>query len=128
MQITIAVALFAVTLVGSLLIVSYVLIKLPPNYFHSSHERLFMPDKHRAVRWLMLGLKNLLGVLLIIFGILMSLPGVPGQGLLTILLGLMLMDFPGKRQVESRIVGQPKIQASINRLRRRFGKPPLLVD
>lgn len=128
MQICAAFALFAVTLIASFAVVAFVLVKLPASYFHSSHERAFLTDKSPLVRWSGLVLKNLAGALLIVFGILMSLPGVPGQGVLTILLGLMLMDFPGKRDLESRIISQPRVQKSINALREKFGRPPLLLD
>ncbi|HEU4479438.1 MAG TPA: hypothetical protein VFR80_13045, partial [Pyrinomonadaceae bacterium] len=68
------------------------------------------------------------GVLLVILGVLLSLPGVPGQGILTILLGIMLLDFPGRRSLERRIVGWPKVFNAINKLRRRFDKPPLVLE
>jgi hypothetical protein len=55
-------------------------------------------------------------------------PGVPGQGVLTILLGIMLLDFPGKRALETRIVGRPRVNGAVNALRARFGKPPLILD
>ena len=71
---------------------------------------------------------NVLGVVLVLLGILMSVPGIPGQGVLTILLGLMLVDLPGKRRLESKILGQPKVLARINRLRHKFSKPPLILD
>lgn len=127
-QVLIAFLIFIVTLVGSLAVVSFVLVKLPANYFHSSHAREFLTGKNAAYRWAGIVAKNLLGIVLIVFGVVMSLPGVPGQGVLTILLGLMLVDFPGKRELESRIVGQPRVQSSINKLRARFDKPPLIVD
>lgn len=127
-QILIAVLIFLVTFIGSLVVVAFVLVKIPANYFHSSHGREFLTDKNAAYRWTGIIAKNAVGVVLIAFGVVMSLPGVPGQGLLTILLGLMLVDFPGKRGLESRIVGQPKVQSSINKLRGRFDKPPLIVD
>jgi hypothetical protein len=70
-------------------------------------------------------LRNLLAVALVGLGIILSLPGVPGQGLLTILLGIMLSDFPGKERLERKIVGYPKVLQALNRLRQRFEKPPL---
>jgi hypothetical protein len=72
--------------------------------------------------------KNLLGAVLVLLGIVLSLPGVPGQGILTILLGVMLLDFPGKRDLERKIVGRPKVREAIDRLRKRFGKQPLVLD
>ena len=61
-------------------------------------------------------------------GIVLSLPGVPGQGLLTILLGIMLLDFPGRRKLEVKILSRPQVFKAINKLRHRFGKPPLKLD
>ena len=63
-----------------------------------------------------------------LLGIVLSIPGVPGQGLLTILLGIMLLDFPGKSTLERKLLGRPEIVKAINRLRARFDKPSLELD
>lgn len=117
-----------VTFVGSIAVVTFVLVRLPPNYFHSSHAREFLTERHRAIRWVGIVFKNLIGLLLVLLGIIMSLPGVPGQGILTILLGIMLLDFPGKRGLELRLVSRPKVLQTINQVRRKFDKPPLVLD
>src|SRR5438128_1699646 len=70
--------------------------------------------------------RNALVVILILLGVLLSVPGVPGQGLLMVLIGLMLVDFPGRRRVEKALARRPGILATVNRLRARFGRPPLL--
>jgi hypothetical protein len=49
----------------------------------------------------------------------------PGQGLLTLLAGLLLMDFPGKYAMQRRLIEHPPILRAINRLRARHGHPPL---
>ena len=72
--------------------------------------------------------KNLLGFLLVALGIVLSIPGVPGQGLLTILLGVMLLDFPGKLTLERKLLSRPEVVRTINKLRGRFEKPPLELD
>ncbi|MBA3805767.1 MAG: hypothetical protein H0X14_08670 [Acidobacteria bacterium] len=120
--------LFIVTFAGSLGLVSLMLVRIPATYFHSSHDRALWVDRHRAVRWGGMIMKNLIGVVLIILGVIMSLPGVPGQGILTILLGLMLLDVPGKRGLEQKLVKRPKVLQTINQLRGKFGKPPLILD
>lgn len=120
--------LSVVTFVGSLAVVTVVLVKLPRNYFHSSHAREFLTERHRAIRWVGIILKNLTGLVLVLLGIIMSLPGVPGQGVLTILLGIMLLDFPRKRALELKLVGRPKVLQAINGVRRKFDKPPLILD
>jgi hypothetical protein len=117
-----------VTFVASIMIVTFVLVRLPANYFHSSHTREFLVHRHPVPRALGIFAKNLLGLVLVACGVVMSLPGVPGQGVLTILLGIMLLDFPGKRTLEARIVSQPRVLRAINALRARFDKPPLLLD
>lgn len=113
---------------GSLAVVTWVLVRLPATYFHSAHERDFLVERHRAVRWTGIVAKNLCGLLLVVVGIIMSLPGVPGQGVLTILIGVMLLDFPGKRRLEYGLVSRPQVLRAINGVRGRFGKPPLVLD
>jgi hypothetical protein len=123
------VLLFAVTFVGSLAVVACVLVQLPATYFCRDHPPAIPGvERHPLVRWTALVLKNLLGVVVVAVGVLLSLPGVPGQGLLTILLGVMLLNFPGKRRLERKLVSRPRVRAGINRLRARFGKPPLVLD
>jgi hypothetical protein len=120
--------LFLVTFAISLAIVSFIVVKIPPDYFQEDHPRKLWADKPPAVRFLGIFGKNLLGVVLVVLGILMSVPGVPGQGILTILLGIMLLDFPGKRNLEHKLVSRPQVRNTINKLRHRFGKPELVLD
>jgi hypothetical protein len=117
-----------ITFVTSIAVTIFVLIKLPDTYFKASHGREFWVERHPVLRWGGLIVKNLLGVLLVLLGVLMSLPGVPGQGVLTILLGVMLLDFPGKRGLELKLVSRPKVLRTINRIRQRFDRPPLQLD
>jgi hypothetical protein len=127
-QVLFGVLFSVVTFVASIAVVTVVLVKLPANYFHSSHAREFLVERHPVLRMLGIFAKNLLGLVLVGFGIVMSLPGVPGQGVLTILLGVMLLDFPGKRALEARIVSRPRVYSAVNSLRARFDKPPLMLD
>ncbi|HEX8248439.1 MAG TPA: hypothetical protein VF599_09725 [Pyrinomonadaceae bacterium] len=120
--------LFLASFVFSFVVLAVVMVKIPENYFSSHYQQSFMPNSGFLVRWGAVILKNLLGVFLVILGIILSLPGVPGQGLLTILLGLIMLDIPGKRPLEARIIKRPTILAAINKLRGRFNKPPLVLD
>src|SRR5919199_13507 len=108
-EVALGVALSALTFFGSIAAVTFVLVRLPANYFHSSHGREFLAERHPVLRALGVVAKNLAGVVLVVAGVIMSLPGVPGQGFLTILLGIMLLDFPGKRGLESRLVRRPRV-------------------
>jgi hypothetical protein len=123
----IGVAIFLVTFCASLGIVSFILVKLPADHFKRNKGK-FCADRSPMLRITAVIGKNLLGWMLIGLGIVMSLPGVPGQGLLTILLGVMLIDFPGKERLEQKLLHRPAIKGSINKLRMRFGKQPLQLD
>jgi len=127
-SILIGAALFVASFVISLAIVSFILVKLPADHFSKSHKREFLEGYNPAVRVAALIGKNILGVLLVALGIVLSLPGVPGQGLLTVLLGIMLLDFPGKHRLEQKLLSRPSIVNAINSLRGRFGKPPLELN
>nr|ALS88918.1 sodium:dicarboxylate symporter family [uncultured bacterium] len=127
-EVLIGLLLFVVTFAVNLAIVSFILVKLPASYFQESHSREFWTERPPIVRLFAIIGKNLLGVVLVALGVVLSLPGVPGQGLLTILLGIMLLDFPGKRRFELKLVSRPRILNAINNLRHRFGKPALVLD
>ena len=127
-QILFGAGLFVASLVISFGAIAIVMVKIPANYFSPNYHQNFLPDSPFLVRWGAVILKNLLGVFLIALGILLSLPGVPGQGLLTILLGLIMLDIPGKRPLEARIIQRPAIRGAIDNLRARFNKPPLVLD
>jgi hypothetical protein len=120
--------LFVITFSISLAIVAFIMVKIPPDYFHKDHPRDLWSDRSPAIRYLGIFGKNLLGVVLVLLGIVLSIPGVPGQGFLTILLGVMLLDFPGKRKLERKIVCRPQVRETINKLRQRFGKPELVLE
>ena len=124
----IGVLIFLVTFVVNLALVTFILVKLPTDYFKKNRKTTFWSGPRPAVHAAKVVGKNLLGVLLIAIGIVLSLPGVPGQGLLTVLLGVMLVDFPGKRTVEQKLLKRPAITNAITRLRQKFGKPPLQLD
>ena len=67
-------------------------------------------------------LKNAFGALLVLLGIVMLV--TPGQGVLTILAGLLLMNFPGKYRLERALVMRPGVLRALNWLRARRGQPP----
>lgn len=127
-RVLLGVGLFLLSLAFSFLSIGFVMVKLPAEYFSSDYIHDFMPGKSWIVRWSAVILKNLFGFFLILLGIVLSLPGVPGQGILTILLGLIMLDIPGKRPIEARIIKRQAVRDAINKLRARFNKPPLILD
>ena len=114
------VAVFSVvSLVLSLLLSGRMLIRLPHDYF-TSRRRPPPTSLWGKVGW------NLLGGALVILGIALSVPGVPGQGALTVLAGLILMDFPGNRLLLA-VLRRGTVRAVVDRLRARSGRPPLEI-
>ena len=102
------------------------MVRIPEDYFRHQHRRHdYVRDRHPLVHHAIVVLKNTLGVVLILAGIAMLV--LPGQGLLTLLIGLMLTDFPGKYAVEKWVVGQPGVLRAVNWLRQRAGHPPVLA-
>lgn len=80
-------------------------------------------------RWIMLGrriAKNLLGALLLLFGLLMLV--TPGQGILMILVALMMLEYPHKCRFERWLVSRKRVGSGINWLRNKAGAPPLDLD
>ncbi|REJ76825.1 MAG: hypothetical protein DWQ29_15470 [Planctomycetota bacterium] len=86
-----------------------------------------MDGLHPVLRWTVRVLKNLLGVFLVLAGLAMSVPAVPGQGLLTILIGITLLDLPGKRKMELAIVRRKRVLRAINWIRAKAGRAALEI-
>lgn len=118
-----AVLLFVGTTVFTLLVGLFVVVRLPEDYFVTPRRPR---PRHALAHIVLVALKNLAGLALVIVGVALSLPGIPGQGLLTVFVGAMLIDFPGKFRLEQRVIGRPRILAALNRIRARRGRPPLL--
>ena len=117
-----------VAAVASLALAAFVVVGWPPDRFAPGGERAFLEGRHPILRVLGFAAKNVGGILLVVVGIVMALPGVPGQGVLTILIGITLVDFPGKRGLELSLIRRPTVFRAVNQLRQRFGHPPLQLD
>jgi hypothetical protein len=111
--------------IGSLIAIPLILVRLPADYFDTRTPRHWMKDHHPVLRLLGVLVKNVVGVVFVLAGFAMLF--LPGQGLLTILIGVSLMDFPKKRVLEAKMVGQPTLLGVINSMRLKFGKPPLTM-
>lgn len=120
------VGIFLLSMLISVLIVAIIIVKLPANYFSSHYQQDFLPGSSWITRWGATIVKNLVGAVLVVAGVIMLIG--PGQGILTILIGLILMDIPGKRPLEARLIQRPTVFAAVNKLRERYGKAPFLID
>ena len=114
-----------VMFIGTLIAIPFVLVRLSADYFDVRVPRLWMQEHHPVLRVVGHIVKNALGAVFLLGGILMLF--LPGQGILTMLMGISMLDFPGKRHIEAKLIGQPTVLSVINGLRRKRGKPPLIL-
>ena len=114
------------TFVGTLIIIPILVVRIPADYFKHEKQK---PDhfyrRYSSIRILVLALKNLLGLTFIIAGLAMLV--LPGQGIITILIGIMMLNFPGKFALQLRIVQQPTVLGAINWIRMKANQPVLEV-
>ena len=112
------------TFLAFMIIVPWLVVRIPSDYFIPGrvHRRLWA-NQTLVIRRALLAGKNLLGGIFIVAGLIMLV--LPGQGILTLLVGIMLLDFPGKHRLARWIVMRRPVLWSINWLRHRAGKAPL---
>ena len=96
------------------------IVYLPADYL--IREKRPARERHPILKATFLAAKNLIGISCIIFGILLLV--LPGQGIVTILIGLALTDMPGKDNLLHRIAGNRPVAGFLNRIRRRASKAP----
>lgn len=117
-------AVSAVTFLATMFIVPWLVVRIPVDYFtHQRRHRQARQSRHPVIQVTLVIAKNVLGCLFVVIGLLMLF--LPGQGIMTILIGIMFLDFPGKYQLERRLVSSGPVFRSINWLRHRTGRDPL---
>ena len=108
----------------TLLMVPAVIIYLPADYFsHNKKRHPVLSDRHPLIQLPLLLIKNIIGLILVLAGIMMLV--LPGQGIVTLLAGLVLIDFPGKYRAERWVVERKVVLHAINWIRTRAGKEEL---
>jgi hypothetical protein len=119
-------SLSIVTLVGTLIAIPILVIHIPVDYFERRRQNPgSYHGRYPVIRLLGLALKNILGVMFVVAGLVMLL--LPGQGFITILIGIMLLNFPGKLSLELRIIRQAAVLRAMNWMRAKANKPALQV-
>lgn len=115
-----------VSFVASVVGVPLYLRRLPADYFSRREQFLYGLEgqPRRSLLWSVA--KNALGGLLVLAGLAMLI--LPGQGLLTLVVGLMTLDFPGKKRLVRRVLAYPPVFRAVNALRTRSGAPPFRVS
>lgn len=116
-------ALAVLAVLGTLVGVPWAIGRLPRDYFLRERRQVWYRVPGAPLYSFALALlKNLFGLALFALGLLMLF--TPGQGILTMLIGMMLMNFPGKYRLERKLVTQDRVMHGLNWLRLRRGQPP----
>jgi hypothetical protein len=111
---------------ATLAAVPWMLRSIPADYF--THERR-PPSRfahhHPVWRWTLRVLRTVLAFVFLAAGTAMLV--LPGQGLLTLLVGFLLLEFPGKYRFEKWCVGRPRVLRAVNALRRKLKREPMIA-
>ncbi|MHC4954251.1 MAG: hypothetical protein ACYTGZ_10195 [Planctomycetota bacterium] len=116
----------AIMLVASVIAVPWFVLRLPADALRRPNPLDAWGKQHPILRVLVIIGRNAVGIPLLLVGIALSVPLVPGQGILTILLALLIMEFPGKWRLEHRFLGSHLVLGLLNWIRRKGHKEPLL--
>ena len=109
------------TFIGTLISIPLIIIKLPSDYFIKDKNlaHRFCEDRP-LLRIILVGLKNIFGLIFLIMGFLMLF--IPGQGMITMLIGFSMLDFINMRGPVYKVVKRPSVYKFINRIRENAGK------
>jgi hypothetical protein len=113
------------SLVISVVLGPALILRLPSGYFTYRHRQAVAAERRHPVLHLVLtGTKNVIGALFVLAGLLLLV--LPGQGIITLLAGAIIMNYPGKFQFERWLVRRPRVLPALNWLRTKYGREPLL--
>lgn len=123
---TVSMALLAI----SLFALPWLIARLPEDYFTIEGQARLAAERranptHKWIKLSLRILRNVGGVLIALSGVAMLL--LPGQGIIAILVGLMLVDYPGKHRMERKLMGKPWVHRPLNWLRAKVKRQPFAV-
>lgn len=107
----------AATLAASALLIPWFIARLPADYFARDEPPTPWATAHPLLRAALLVAKNIFGLVLVVLGVLMLV--LPGQGVLTIVAGVALIDFPGRHRVVQWLASREPVMKALNWVRRR---------
>ena len=112
-----------VSFIVSIVLTPILILRIPPDYFSHERRHRVLAKQHPIIRFVLIAAKNMLGIVLILAGL--ALFVLPGQGLITMLVGLLITDYPGKFALERWLVLRRRVLPTLNWLRTRYGRAPL---
>ncbi len=111
-----------IAFVGSLILVPLIILSLPIDFFTRQSN---CNPRVGIGRLCWRAAKNLAGALFVLSGVLMLV--LPGQGILSLLIGFSLIDFPAKRRLQVRLIRLPRVQRMVNWIRLKGKREPLEI-
>lgn len=123
MQIALAFTLVSVvSLLVGLVMLPVAVVRIDADHFvREPGEERWRSRSTRERAWAIV--RTVVGGILVLAGVVLLL--IPGQGVLTIVAGLLVAEYPGKYRVERAIVRRPAVLLALNRIRCRFGRETL---
>lgn len=119
-------ALFSLAIfVLGIIATPFIIVAIPDDYFDKNQRPSRNTRLPIVVTIVLKILKNMLGIVLVVGGMAMLL--LPGQGILTLFLGLLLLDYPGKYHFEKKLIARPKILKLINWIRRKRNRKEFVL-
>lgn len=115
------------------IVISYIITQMDKRYFirkkisaNDSSENSYLMWMNSSVTYAVKIVKIIVGVCLLLCGLLMLV--LPGQGLITMLIGLSLIPFPGKHKIEQNLLSRKSVRSSLNWIRIKANKEPFIFD
>lgn len=106
-------------LIVVLLITPFIISAIPDNYFDEKTYPQKTIESQGIFSYALIIcvkiFKNIIGLFFVLTGIALLI--LPGQGLLTIFIGLLLMDYPGKYQLERKLLSYRPVLKAVNWVR-----------
>lgn len=106
----------------SLWLVTWFIIRVPEGYFIT--EGPAVHHSNRVLHYFILLLRNGIGFFLLAAG--MAMLVLPGQGVITMIMGVSLISLPGKHRLLNWILQRQRVRQTLNWIRQKAGKEALL--
>lgn len=115
------------------IVISYSITQMDKRYFirktiadEGSSENPHVKPSTGSMTYVLHIAKIIAGVFLLVCGLAMLV--LPGQGLITIVIALSLLPFPGKHTLEQKLLSRKSLRSTLNWIRIRAHKDPFIFD
>lgn len=120
------ISLTTIASIAYFIVISYIITQMDKRYFIRNKTYVEDPAQPSGPAYVIKSIKIIVGVFLLVCGVLMLV--LPGQGLITMLIGLSLLPFPGKNKMEQNLLARKSVRSSLNWIRNKANKDPFIFD